>query len=224
MTTLDWFFIIGLVLAVLAILFFILFLFLTIKTGTQIKRLSNRKPKTKKKKKKKKLRIAKKKLIKQKKSQRTAAIISLFAGLLLGAGAFYSSYYQAMNLTTDDSDSIAKGYYLISDFDKELTKAESATESKEKTETNLRYLANSIASYGTKKASTVNTQEGQLTLNRYYNAMKELGTNVMRNYTQIYNNPELAKDYQEDVKKVKEYEQKVFKLYNVNEAALDKKK
>ncbi|WP_206912721.1 hypothetical protein IGL98_000344 [Enterococcus sp. DIV0840] len=222
MTTLDWFFIIGLVLAVLASLFFILFLLLTIRTGAKVKSLSKRKPKTKKK--KKKLRIVKKKLIKQRKSQRTAAILSLFAGLLLGAGAFYSSYYQAMNLTTDDSDSIAKGYYLISDFDNELTKAASATDSKEKTETNLRYLGNSIASYGTKKASAVNTQEGQLTLNRYYNAMKELGTNVMRNYTQIYNNPDLAKEYQEDVKKVKEYEQKVFKLYNVNEAALGKEK
>ncbi|MBO0441103.1 hypothetical protein [Candidatus Enterococcus ikei] len=222
MTTLDWFFIIGLVLAVLAILFFILFLFLTIRTGAKVKSLSKRKAKTKKK--KKKLRIAKKKLIKQKKSQRTGTIISLFTGLFLGAGAFYSAYYQAINLSTDDSDSIAKGYYLISDFDNELSKASSAAESQEKTETNLRYLANSIASYGTKKASTVNTQEGQLTLNRYYNAMKELGANVMRNYNYIYNNPDLAKEYQEDVKKVKEYEQKVFKLYNVNEAALDNKK
>lgn len=222
MTTLDWFFIIGLVLAVLAILFFILFLFLTIRTGAKVKSLSKRKPKTKKK--KKRLRIAQKKLIKQKKSQQTAAVLSLLTGLLLGAGAFYSAYYQAMNLTTDDSDSIAKGYYLISDFDNELSKAGSAKEAQEKTETNLRYLANSIASYGTKKASTVNTQEGQLTLNRYYNAMKELGTNVMRNYNQIYNNPDLANEYKEDVKKVKDYEQKVFKLYNVNETALDKKK
>lgn len=222
MTTLDWFFIIGLVLAVLAALFFSLFLILTIRTGAQLKQLSRKKAKTKKK--KKKLRMAKKRLSKQKKSQRTATIISLLSCLLLGAGAFYASYYQAMNLTTDDSDSISKGYYLLSDFDQELPKAGSASESKEKTETNLRYLANSIASYGTKKASTVNTQEGQLTLNRYYNAMKELGTNVMRNYNQIYDNPDLAKSYQEDVKKVKEYEQKVFKLYKVNEAALDQKK
>lgn len=222
MTTLDWFFIIGLVLAVLAALFFALFLILTLRTRSQLKQLSRKKAKTKKK--KKKMRIAKRKLIKQKKSQRSAAVISLIFCLLLGAGAFYSSYYQAMNLTTDDSDSISKGYYLLSDFELELSKAGSASDSQEKTETNLRYLANSIASYGTKKASTVNTQEGQLTLNRYYNAMKELGTNVMRNYTQIYKNPDLAKNYQEDVKKVKEYEQKVFKLYNVNEAALDQKK
>ncbi|MGX7202946.1 hypothetical protein BCR22_10830 [Enterococcus plantarum] len=222
MTTLDWFFSIGLVLAVLAILFFILFLVLTIRTGTKLKTISRKRAKTKKK--KKRLRIAKKKLIRQKKNQRTAAIISLVASLLLGAGAFYSAYYQAMNLTTDDSDSISKGYYLLSDFNGELSKAGSGSESQDKMETNLRYLANSIASYGTKKASTVNTQEGQLTLNRYYNAMKELGTNVMRNYTQIYNNPDLAKDYQEDVKKVKEYEQKVFKLYNINEAALNQKK
>ncbi|ALS37046.1 hypothetical protein ABID30_003427 [Enterococcus rotai] len=222
MTTLDWFFIIGLVLAVLAGLFFILFLILTIRTGTQVKHLNRKKAKTKKK--KKRLRIARKKLIKRKKRQRSGAILSLIFSLLLGAGAFYASYYQAMNLTTDDSDSISKGYYLLSDFEQELTKAGSASESQEKTVTNLRYLANSIASYGTKKASTVNTQEGQLTLNRYYNAMKELGTNVMRNYTQIYNNPDLAENYQEDVKKVKKYEQKVFKLYNVNEAALDQKK
>ncbi|MGX7245370.1 hypothetical protein ACWOC1_10975 [Enterococcus quebecensis] len=222
MTTLDWFFIIGLVLAVLAILFFILFLFLTIGTSSKVKRLSKIRPTTKKK--KKKLRIAKKKLIKKKKSQRTAMILSLLLGLFLGAGAFYSSYYQAMHLTVDDSDSITNGYYLLNDFDSELTKASSAAGNQEKAESNLRYLANSIASYGTKKASEVSSQEGQLALNRYYNAMKELGTNVMRNYTQIYKNLDLAKEYQEDVKKVKGYEQKVFKLYNVNEAALDQKK
>ncbi|MEI5994541.1 hypothetical protein [Candidatus Enterococcus mansonii] len=222
MTALDWFFTIGLVLAVLACLFFILFLFLTLQTGKQMKRLNKKRAKTKKK--KKKLRMIKKRLNKQKKHQRTTAIICLLVGVLFGGGAFYASYYQAMHLTTDDSDSIAKGYYLLEDFTQELTNAGKASEKQEKTESNLRYLANSMASYGTKKASTVNTQEGQLTLNRYYNAMKELGTNVMRNYTQIYNNPDLAKEYQKDVGKVQTYEQQVFKLYNVNEAALDNKK
>lgn len=222
MTTLDWFFLIGLVLAVLAILFFMLFLILTIRTGIQVQRLSEKRPKTKKK--KTKLRMMKKRLIKQKKTQRVSALGFLLLGVLVGACAFYASYYQAMNLTIDDSDSISKGYYLLSDLNAELTKAVDASQSKEKTETNLRYLGSSIASYGSKKASTVNTQEGQLTLNRYYNAMKELGTNIIKDYTQLYDNGEITKGYQEDIIKVKEYEQKVFTLYNVNEAALESKK
>lgn len=222
MTTLDWFFLIGLVLAVLAILFFILFLVLTVRTGMKVRILNKKRPKNKKK--RNSLRIAKKRLIKQKKTQRASAIAALFIGILLGAGAFYAAYYQAMNLTTEDSDSIAKGYYLLSDFAEELTKASNASQNQEKTETNLRYLGNSIASYGSKKASIVNTHEGQLTLNRYYNAMKELGTNLMKNYVKVYGNPDLAEEYQGDIKKVKKYEQKVFKMYNVNEAALESKK
>lgn len=47
-------------------------------------------------------------------------------------GLWYISYYQSMNLTTDDANSIVKGYYLLEDFKEQLIKAK---DKKEETKT-----------------------------------------------------------------------------------------
>lgn len=222
MTTLDWIFMVMIVLAILAGLFFVLFLFLMIKTRSKVTALNAKRPKNKKK--RKKVFFMKKRLIKQQKKQQNAAIFSFIGALLLVASGFYANYYQSTNLTTKDSDAIVQGYYLLQDFDSELEKAGKGTENQTKIDGNLRYLSSAMASFGTKKASTVNTEEGQLTLNRYYSSVKELGTNSVNNYTRFYNNPTLVEEYKKDIQRAQKYEKKVLELYKVNEAALQKKK
>lgn len=73
---------------------------------------------------------------------------------ILAGGMAYLSYYQSMNLTTEDSDSVVKGYYLLRDFEDQLIVARDKSDEEEKLQKNLRYLATSMASYGTKKQVT----------------------------------------------------------------------
>lgn len=222
MTTLDWIFMVMLVLAILSGLFFGLFLFLSMGTKRKIKQLSTIRVKNKKK--QKKLYFKKKKLVSKQKKQRTATLLFLLAaGFFTGSG-MYAMYYQATNLTIDDSDSIVQGYYLLQDFDGELEHAGQGAENQTKIESNLRYLSSAMSSFGTKRASTVNTEEGQLALNRFYDSIKELGTNAVNNYTKFYNNPTLVKEYQKDIQNAQKYEKKVLELYKVNESALKKQK
>ncbi|MFD2307956.1 hypothetical protein [Enterococcus termitis] len=222
MTTLDWIFASMSVLAILTGLFFVLFLFLTLGTRRKLKSISTKRPKNKKK--RKKIYFMRKRLLAKKKNQRNTMLLFLLCSVLFAGAGAYAVYYQSTNLTTEDSDSIVQGYYLLQDFDSELEKAGKGSESQTKTDGNLRYLSNAMSSFGSKKASTVNTEEGQLTLNRYYNSMKELGTNATNNYTRFYNNPALVEEYRKDIKKVQQYEKKVIELYKVNESALKNKK
>lgn len=222
MTTLDWIFMVMLVLAILSGLFFVLFLFMSIGTKRKINLISKQKPKNKNK--RKKLYFTKKKLVKQRKKQRNSALLFLLLiGLFAGSG-LYARYYQSTNLTTDDSDSIVQGYYLLRDFDSELGKAGQGADNQTKIDGNLRYLSSAMSSFGTKRASTVNSEEGQLALNRLYDAIKELGTNAVNNYTKFYNDPQLVEEYQKDIQNAKKYEKKVLELYKVNESALQKQK
>ena len=99
-----------------------------------------------------------------------------------------------------------------------------SSETEEKTLGNLRYLSSSLSSYGVKKASYLNTEEGQLLLNRYYGSMKEIGMNATNNLSKIYGNPELVKEYQADIDKITENQKKVFEMYKVDENSLELKK
>ncbi|OJG56157.1 hypothetical protein RV06_GL000273 [Enterococcus haemoperoxidus] len=169
------------------------------------------------------LMLEKRKLLKKKKKRRNNAIVCFLACIIFGGGVGYLYYYQSTNLMAKDADSIAQGYYLLKDMTNELNRAGSEEGSKEKAENNLRVLSGKIASYGAKQASSVNTEEGQLVLNRYYRAMKEFGTNTVSNYISIYGNQEMVDEFIEDIKNVQKYQKKVFAFYKVNEEAFKKK-
>ncbi|WP_242596200.1 hypothetical protein [Enterococcus plantarum] len=147
-----------------------------------------------------------------------------FVTVALAGGMSYLSYYQSMNLTTGDSDSVVKGYYLLRDFEEQLTIARDKSDDEEKLQKNIRYLATSMASYGTKKASEVNSEEGQITLNRYYNSIKQLGMNASTQTKNLFGNQELVDSFLADIKKVQVYEKETFGYYKVNESAFKEEK
>ncbi|WP_227011205.1 hypothetical protein [Enterococcus wangshanyuanii] len=89
---------------------------------------------------------------------------------------------------------------------------------------NIRYLATAMASYGTKTASTINSKEGQLTLNRYYNAIKQVGMNASTQTKNFYGNAQIVDSFLEDIEKVKVYEKAAFTYYKVDETAFSEEK
>ncbi|ALS03007.1 hypothetical protein ATZ33_16960 [Enterococcus silesiacus] len=211
-----------LILTLLSVLLFILFLFFFIKTAKEVKFVEKKRSKNTKRKrqlarKRKQLRIEKKRM------KRRTILFMVLATLFLG-GSQFVSYYQSMTLSKEDEDVIVKSYFLLNDFDQQLENAKTESESKDKIDGNIRYLAGAITSYGANKASDLNTEEGQLALNRYYKAMLDIGTNAMRMTTGIYGNEEIASDYQADIKRARVYQKKVFELYKVDESALKKSK
>ncbi|MEI5991626.1 hypothetical protein A5881_003163 [Enterococcus termitis] len=222
MTILDQLFIGGLSVAIVLFLLACYFLFQSIRTQKKLTKLPKRKSKNKKRNK----RIAQKRfsLKKFRKKQLISFSISLISAMSLFGGASYLSYYQSMNLTSDDSDTLVKCYYLIRDFEKELLTAKEGEEDEAKIQQNIRYLATSMTSQGTKKASKINTEEGQLTLNRYYNVVKQLGMNASTQTNNFYGNAQLVDTFLEDIKKSETYEKAAFSYYKVNESALSKEK
>ncbi|ALS01180.1 hypothetical protein ATZ33_07290 [Enterococcus silesiacus] len=222
MTILDRLFIGGVAVAIVLFLLAVYCLIQYIRTRTKLSRL----PKKRLKNKKKNKRIAKQKvqLKKVKKKQLTSMIASvILAGLLVG-GMGYLSYYQSMNLSSDDSDTVVKSYYLLEDFAKELEIAKNKEDDEEKVRQNIRYLATSMTTQGIKKASGINTEEGQIILNRYYNAVKQLGMNASTQTYNFYGNAQLVDNFLEDIQKIKDYEKAAFTYYKVDESALSKEK
>ena len=222
MSILDWIFVIGIALTIVALLGSVYSFVKVLRLGQQIKRLSAKRIKNKK---KRRALVRKRQgLIKnRKRSLRFFVVLLLMSGAFGGASG-YLSYYQAMNLTTDDSDSVVKGYYLLRDFEQQLEIAKGKSDNEEKIQKNIRYLATAMASYGTKKASTVNSKEGQLKLNRYYNAIKQVGINASTQTKNFYGNPQVADIFLTDIKQAQTYEKAAFTYYKVDESAFSKEK
>ncbi|MGX7201905.1 hypothetical protein BCR22_05010 [Enterococcus plantarum] len=222
MSIVDWIFVTGIALTIVALLGSAYFLVQILRTSQQIRRLPVRRIKNKK----KRRFIARKrqKLINKRKRSLRYCLVLLVVTVLFGGASGYLSYYQSMNLTTDDSDSVVKGYYLLRDFEQQITIAKEKGDDEEKMQKNIRYLATAMASYGSKTASTSNSQEGQLTLNRYYNAVKQLGMNASTQTKNFYGNAAVVNDFLEDIKKVQTYEKAAFAYYNVDESAFSQEK
>lgn len=160
----------------------------------------------------------------KKKAGRVSMVLIAISVMLVG-GISYATYYQSMNLMKEDSHSMVQSYYLVRDFEKQLLIAKNEEDDKENVTQNIRYLATGMASYGTKRASQVNTEEGQLILNRYYNAVKQLGTNASTQTRNFFGNTALVDEFLVDVQRVLRYEKEVFKYYKVNpDAFKDKNK
>ncbi|MGG5342643.1 hypothetical protein [Enterococcus sp. AZ192] len=222
MSILEIIFVGGVAAAILSLLGSILFLFQYISQKKKMNSLPRKKLKNKKKNKKI---VGQRKLLQKNKNRSLKLMIFLMIVSVAFSGASgYLSYYQAMNLTADDSDSVVKGYYLLRDFEEQLILARDQGDEEEKLQQNIRYLATAMASYGSKKASTVNSQEGQLVLNRYYNATKQLGMNASTQTKNFYNNPTLVEEFLKDIAKAQEYERAAFDYYKVNENAFSEEK
>lgn len=217
MSILEVVVLVGLVMTLLFSIGVLFFLFRLIQLRKQRQKIRLKRSDSKK----RKWKLLKKKqelLVKGKRSRRLAAICLCLA-LFFGGGSRYIVYYQSVNLTTEDGDSVARGYYLVRDFEDQLQLGKGEEIEEEPFRQNIRSLATAMASYGVKQASTVNSEEGQLLLNRYYTAVQQLGMNASTQATHFYGNPELVETFLTDIARVKEREQAVFVYYRVNESA-----
>lgn len=158
----------------------------------------------------------------QRTRQQKGAIFFLILACISGVASGISLYRQSFRLTAIDSEAIVRSYYLTNDLDSQLVKLQKASDSSDKLEANLRYLANGIASYGTKKTSPLNSEEGQKKLNRYYHALQELGMNISRDLPEFYGNSELVEHYRTVLKKVTDYQKDALIFYKVDEEKLSK--
>lgn len=220
MTNLEWVFLITFIGALIALLSAVTMLAFFVVFQKKFKIAST--TKTRNKSKKKKLKKEAKQLKKTKKRFLISFIVFLFLSLGFGGGATYTSYYQSVNLSEKDSESVVQAYYLIEDFDKQLVLAKSGKNNREKTVNKISELAGKMASFGVLKASYLNKEDGQIKLNRYYNIVKEIGINASSQSQDFYENEELIESFQNDVKKAKAYQKEVFKFYKVDEKSLAK--
>ncbi|MDA9470505.1 hypothetical protein [Enterococcus sp. 5H] len=215
MSILETIFIGGVAAATLSFLGIFFFFIQYVVQRKKLTKLSRKKIKNKKK--NKKIAMQRKEYQRKKKKNLIWIVWLIILTLTFSGTSAYISYYQAMNLSADDSDSVIRGYYLLRDFEEQLILARDQGDEEEKLQQNIRYLATAMASYGTKKANNLNSEEGQLTLNRYYNATKQLGMNVSTQIKNFYGNPELVEEFLKDITKVQKYEQATFVYYKVNE-------
>lgn len=215
------------VLACLAGALFFLFLTLVLflkylKLRKKIKKFPKKRL-TNKKKRKKRQKI-KRELLKQKQKTLKLLVVSLLLGSSFLAGAYGTNRYLSLSLREDDEKAIVSGYYVLRDFKKELKTIESGEVSEEQLRVNLFALATKMASFGTNKASPLNTEEGQLILNRYYRGISQIGINTSAEIKSFYTDETLVKRYLEDIKRVEKLEKQVFIYYKVEEDNLLKMK
>ena len=161
-------------------------------------------------------------LKKQRKKTLVFLIICLFLSVITGAGAAYTSYYQSVNLTEKDSQSVVDGYYYLADFKKQLVLIQNGKAEEKAVTENIQNLSSYMAAYSGKRASDLNTGEGQVVLNRYYNALKELGINASRQSQEFIGDSDLVEEFLSDVEKAERYQLEAFKYYKVDESALKK--
>ncbi|MBL1228257.1 hypothetical protein IW492_03285 [Enterococcus sp. BWB1-3] len=219
MTILAWIIMGAVAGAIIFLLLTLYFLAQIFFQSQKLKRLPKRPPKNKKKRRRWTAAIAR--LKQRRKRALLFVIVLLISAVACGGGAGYASYYQSINLSSGDSALIVRSYYLLRDFKAELTKAAQQEETEVASQQNIRYLATTLAAYSTKKASTVNTPEGQSALNRYYASLSELGMNATMMSGNFYGNGELAEEFLADIEKTITYETTAFEYYKVNQSELE---
>ncbi|MHC5250217.1 hypothetical protein [Enterococcus sp. LJL90] len=219
MTILEWIIIGGFAATIISIIFSLYSLLQAVLQSRKLKKMPKKPPKNKKKRRLWQRRVAGV----QAKRKKALLIFGLLLvlGSGIGAGTVYANFYQSTNLGTDDEDAIVRSYFLLRDFQAELEKAAVQEETAEATVQNIRYLATNLAGYSSRKASSLNTAEGQQSLNRYYSALSELGMNATREVNNFYGNGELVADFQSDIERTITYENTAFEYYRVNQSVLE---
>lgn len=147
---------------------------------------------------------------------------------LLSLTTFFSaSYIHKLQLTTmTDADyvEVVKGYYLIRDFEELIRMEPENNEEKLNKISQIRDISTKMASYAIKRADSVNSEEGQLFLNRYYVGIKELGMNISTQVSSIYDEPILLEGFLNDVSGIKIFEKKAFGYYDFDQTIFKEKK
>ncbi|WYK01550.1 hypothetical protein A5821_002687 [Enterococcus sp. 7F3_DIV0205] len=207
--------------AILFLLFGIFFLFLSLSTKRKWKIMVSRRVKNKKK--RKRIKFLSHRLEKQKKKQFRTSLIFFFLVLLTAGSAAYSRYYQLTNLTADDADSLAKGYYFVGELEKQLKAIDNGANA-EKTSKNMRDLSTQLTSVANRNASQGMSVEGQKMLNRHFTMTRNLGINISGQDAGKLEDPAYRESYLKDIQKVVTSQKKVFKEFDVNESALQQKK
>ncbi|MGO3733465.1 MAG: hypothetical protein ACTJHC_09855 [Vagococcus sp.] len=118
MSNLEWVFLGTFISSLILLLSALTFLGFFLYNKRELKHISKKKEKGKSKRRaqKKKIKI----LTARKKKTILLFAICLFLGTLSGAASGYVSYYQSVNLSEKDSESVVSGYYLLSDFKQQL--------------------------------------------------------------------------------------------------------
>lgn len=213
---------IGLLTALIVMVFFSFWLFFrNVQVTKGIQRLNARSTNSGRKKKKIRQTIVKLKRIKHSRVKKMIILMSLSVTLM--ASSYALKTHISRSLSGENGDTMAQAYYLIRNFEEQVDLAATKSEEEEKVTRNINYLATTMASYGVYTASYLNSEEGQLSLNKYYDAIKELGINNATMANEFYGNSILAEETQEDIKRLKAYEQKVVDYYQIDTSILEKK-
>ena len=205
----------------LSVVLGIIFIFLTIQTAMKAKALKKRRSKNKKKNKKIKRDI--RQLKKKKAKSRLNSILLLILGSVLIASAFYTRFYQQTTLNENDGEIIVQSYFLVDSIEKDIKGIQNGA-NPEKTQEKLRTMTTMMASYGNSTPSGMLTLDRQRILRKYYSGILELGMNLNRQTAKNMGEPEIIEEYLADIVKLKDGQQKIFKLFKVNEAALKQKR
>lgn len=219
MTLLEWGIIIGIAATIIFGLLTLFHFFQFIMRQKKLSRFPKKPPKNKR----KRLRWKKyqTKLANQRSSALKIFITFLILTALAGGGTTYGSYYQSTNLSENDSELVVQSYLLLRDFQSQIQTAGAAKADADAVARNIRYLTTSLSTYGSKLASTANTVEGQMVLNKYYAAVGELGMNASREINDFYGNPDLVATYESDIEKIKALEEAAYSYYQVDQGEID---
>ncbi|MGO3732934.1 MAG: hypothetical protein ACTJHC_07105 [Vagococcus sp.] len=142
----------------ITILLFILTLVSIIKlfvVKRSIKTLENNRPRDKRKKRRWKKTLALEK--KNKTKWVKTSLFSLIGTVLIGAGAGYAKFYQATNISEQDTDNIVYGYYLLDQMEEQLKDIEKKNDNK--SASNIHKIAVSLSSFASKKGSDRSVEE-----------------------------------------------------------------
>ena len=207
--------------SLLLLLLALTFLTLFVIKKQQVKKIKSEKLRSKSQRRKQKKELER--LIKGSEKALVTYLVFLLLGIGTGGGAYFISYYQAINLSEKDKELVTNGYYLLSDFEKQLKNINKDEMDLKKSSQNIQNLGGAMASYSGLKASNLNKEAGQIKLNRYYNIVKELGVNATGQSQEFFENKELVEEFLKDIKKAQGYQKEIFKYYKVDDGALKAK-
>ncbi|MEI5990814.1 hypothetical protein A5881_002319 [Enterococcus termitis] len=161
--------------------------------------------------------------MKKRKGQGLKTLLFLILTIIALGSGVYSRNYQQNHLQGEDSGALVQSYYLLEDAVIQINNVNTG-ENPQKSMKNIKEISSRLASYGARKSALTLKEDGQLLLNRHYTALRELGVNLNAQSIETLENNETVETYLKDIKKVQESQKKVFKRFNVNEAALKQRK
>lgn len=215
MTIFDWLFVGLLSLAIVGGVLALWMIFLWVKDKQKYNRIFARRPRNKR---KRKRWVRALKRTEYQKNRHGKLFVGLLVMTIVSSGvAVYGRYYQATNLGEADAANIANGYRLVYQVETQVTNEEAP---QEEIQQEIYQLSKRLSSYGNRRASSALTQDGQLLLNRYYNQLSQLGTNLNRDLAQIGSDSGTKEMYLADIDKITTQQEQVFTLYSIDEVSL----